>query len=74
MKYVCSICGYVYDESQEDLTFQQLPESWVCPICKDVYKRQGLKITNTRSLFEHLLSMLAYEYPYLKMDNYVTYE
>ena len=34
MKYVCSICGYVYDESQEDLTFQQLPESWVCPICK----------------------------------------
>lgn len=34
MKYVCSICGYVYDESQEDLMFQQLPESWVCPICK----------------------------------------
>ena len=34
MKYVCSICGYVYDESQEDLTFQQLPESWVCPICR----------------------------------------
>ena len=34
MKYVCSICGYVYDESQEDLTFQKLPESWVCPICK----------------------------------------
>ena len=34
MKYVCSICGYVYDESQEYLTFQQLTESWVCPICK----------------------------------------
>ena len=34
MKFICSICGYVYDESQEELLFQQLPESWVCPICK----------------------------------------
>lgn len=34
----------------------------------------GLKITNIRSLFENLLSMLSYEYPYLKMDRYVTYE
>lgn len=51
MKYVCSICGYVYDESQEDLTFQQLPESWVCPICKAdqslfVKKEKEIKTTD----------------------------
>ena len=43
-------------------------------VINSVDMHTGLKITNTRSLFEHLLSMLAYEYPYLKMDNYVTYE
>lgn len=34
MKYVCSICGYVYDEAREGTPFSGLPESWVCPICK----------------------------------------
>lgn len=43
-------------------------------VINSVDMHTGLKITNTRSLFEHLLSMLTYEYPYLKMDNYVTYE
>lgn len=34
MKYVCSICGYIYDETKEGRLFSELPESWVCPICK----------------------------------------
>lgn len=33
MKYVCSICGYVYDEAKEGKPFAELPDSWVCPIC-----------------------------------------
>lgn len=33
MKYVCSICGYVYDEAREATPFGQLPDSWVCPLC-----------------------------------------
>ena len=33
MKYVCSICGYVYDEAKEATPFGQLPDSWVCPLC-----------------------------------------
>ena len=33
MKYVCSICGYVYDEEVEGVKFSDLPESWTCPIC-----------------------------------------
>lgn len=33
MKYVCSICGYVYDEEVEGTPFADLPESWTCPLC-----------------------------------------
>jgi rubredoxin len=33
MKYTCSVCGYVYDESSEGVPFDQLPEDWSCPIC-----------------------------------------
>lgn len=33
MKYVCSVCGYVYDEAKEGKPFADLPESWVCPLC-----------------------------------------
>ena len=34
MKFVCQICGYIYDEAKENLAFDQLPDSWVCPLCK----------------------------------------
>ena len=34
-KYVCSICGYVYDPAEhEGVTFDALPEDWKCPRCK----------------------------------------
>ena len=29
-KWVCSVCGYVYDG---DVPFEELPEDWVCPLC-----------------------------------------
>ena len=40
-KYVCGICGYVYDPAEGDpeagieagIPFERLPEDWVCPIC-----------------------------------------
>jgi rubredoxin len=40
-KYVCNICGYVYDPAEGDpdggvpagTSFEKLPEEWVCPIC-----------------------------------------
>ena len=40
-KYVCSVCGYVYDPEQgdpaggvkPDTSFEALPDSWVCPVC-----------------------------------------
>lgn len=30
--YVCSVCGYVYSDPR--VGFEELPEDWVCPICK----------------------------------------
>ncbi len=33
MKYKCSICGYVYDEAQEGVSFADLPDDWQCPLC-----------------------------------------
>ena len=41
MKYICSICGYVYDETAEGTAFTDLPDSWVCPLCraaKDLFR------------------------------------
>ena len=41
MKYVCSVCGYVYDEGKGDeengiapgTKFEDLPEDFACPLC-----------------------------------------
>lgn len=34
-KYVCSICGYVYDPTEHDgVAFEDLPDDWRCPRCK----------------------------------------
>ena len=39
MKYVCEVCGWVYDEEEgfEDIEagtkFEELPEDFVCPLC-----------------------------------------
>ena len=34
-KYVCSVCGYVYDPLEHDgVAFEDLPDDWRCPRCK----------------------------------------
>lgn len=40
-KYVCKVCGYVYDPAKGDpdgniapgTAFESLPDTWVCPSC-----------------------------------------
>ena len=40
-KYVCTVCGYVYDPEQGDpdnnisagTSFADIPKDWVCPVC-----------------------------------------
>ncbi|MBO5067335.1 MAG: rubredoxin [Clostridia bacterium] len=33
MKYVCLVCGYVYDEQVEGTAFAELSDDYVCPLC-----------------------------------------
>lgn len=51
-KYVCSVCGYIYDEAKgipeagiaPGTTWEELPEDWVCPLCgaaKSDFVKQG---------------------------------
>ena len=40
-KYICDVCGYIYDPAAGDpdsgiepgTAFEDIPEDWVCPIC-----------------------------------------
>lgn len=32
--WVCKICGWVYDEEKTGIPFEELPDDWVCPLCK----------------------------------------
>jgi rubredoxin len=50
-KYVCSVCGYVYDEEKGDpdngiaagTKWEDLPDTFTCPMCgvgKDQFEEQ----------------------------------
>lgn len=50
-KWVCSVCGYVYDPKAGDrdggiapgTAFEDLPEDWVCPDCgvgKEMFEKE----------------------------------
>lgn len=39
-KYVCSICGYVYDPAEHDgVAFEDLPDDFQCPRCKQAKEK-----------------------------------
>ncbi len=51
-KYVCTVCGYVYDPEKGDPTqginpgtaFENLPDEWICPECgasKDQFEKKA---------------------------------
>ncbi|MFH2048079.1 MAG: rubredoxin [bacterium] len=31
--YECEVCGFEYDEQDEIICWDDLPEDWVCPVC-----------------------------------------
>jgi len=50
-KYVCQVCGYIYDPAEGDpdngvspgTAFEDLSDSWVCPVCgapKDDFEKE----------------------------------
>lgn len=32
-RFRCTVCGFVYDEEQEETPFGELPDDWTCPVC-----------------------------------------
>jgi len=40
-KYICTVCGYIYDPAEGDTDngvdpgtkFEDISEDWVCPVC-----------------------------------------
>lgn len=42
MKYKCETCGYIYDDDNESVKFEDLPDDWTGPLCgagKDMFKK-----------------------------------
>ncbi|MEA1949437.1 MAG: rubredoxin [Thermodesulfobacteriota bacterium] len=50
-KYVCTVCGYVYDPEQGDpdngvnpgTKWEDVPDNWECPVCgasKDDFEKE----------------------------------
>ncbi len=48
-KFICTVCGYIYDPSAGDpeggikpgTLFEDIPNAWVCPVCgaaKDMFE------------------------------------
>lgn len=51
-KYVCQVCGYIYDPAVGDpdsgiepgTPFNDLPDDWTCPVCgatKDDFEKES---------------------------------
>ena len=51
MKYVCTVCGFIYDEAAGDpdngvapgTAWADVPEDYVCPLCgvgKDLFEQE----------------------------------
>jgi rubredoxin len=40
-RYVCTVCGYIYDPKEGDMdsgiapgtSFEDIPDDWLCPLC-----------------------------------------
>ncbi len=67
-KYVCSVCGYIYDEANgipetgiaPGTKWEDLPEDWVCPICgatKADFEKQGETASPTEKKPEYVSEM-----------------
>ena len=44
MKYKCTLCGFIYDEATEEVSFESLPSDWTCPLCgatKESFEIEG---------------------------------
>ena len=33
MRYVCNVCGWVYDEEEQGVKWEDLPDDFACELC-----------------------------------------
>ena len=71
MKYVCNVCGWVYDEAEglpeqnvaPGTKFEDLPEDFACPLCgvgKDQFsKEQFIRKEKSQEIFSWLFVYLV---------------
>lgn len=66
-KYVCSVCGYTYDEAKgipeagiaPGTKWDDLPDNWVCPLCgasKSEFEKQGDPVPPARKKTETVMN------------------
>ena len=44
MKYVCDVCGWVYDEDEKGVKWEDVAEDFECPLCsvgKDQFSEEA---------------------------------
>ena len=70
-KYICEVCGYVYDPAVGDLdhdikagtSFNDLPEGWTCPPCgADKHAFAELKEHDTNESEKFMCEVCGYVY------------
>jgi len=57
MKYVCQVCGFIYDPEVGDpdngvapgTPFEELPEDWVCPVFWKIFLMKLLNFCKNNS-------------------------
>ena len=62
-KYICPICGYVYDEEKEGIKFDDLPDDWKCPLCgapKNLFKAEAIEVVVSEEDDEEELREMNY--------------
>lgn len=65
-KYICTICGYIYDEAVEKVKFSDLPSDWKCPLCgaaksdfEEVEEQKNEKVFEEPDDYPHEMKQLT---------------
>ena len=66
-KWVCTVCGYVYDG---EIPFEELPEDYLCPLCgvgKEFFElQQALNLSEKPPFQAALLITFQFQFPILQ--------
>ncbi len=64
--YECSVCGFKYDEEKEGILFKDLPEDWLCPLCKakkSAFNKIDNESDNDKSILDDAKTLSGLELP-----------